>query len=92
MKITLKEGKLYIDSVEMAISKLTTAFLDNILELAIQGKIEYELMDNGHPVYDFFNNLQIDTMIDSDFMKEISKLEQEKKVAEEKLKAKEESL
>jgi len=86
MKITIKEGKLFIEDVEKETKDLTTDFLERLLEAAVNQDVDFNLEDNTHPLYDFFINLEKDTMPDSDFMKEIKDIEEEIYTKEKKLK------
>ena len=82
MKIELKENKILIDGEEKQISDLNTELLNSILEKAIKQEVEYVLTDTTSPVYSFFVNLERDTKVDSDFMQELNKLEEQKDVEE----------
>lgn len=77
MRIEIKNRKLLIDDSDINITDLTTELLDEILEKAIKQEVEFILEDTSHPVYNFFKSLHDDTMENSEFMKELKKLEQE---------------
>jgi|SRR5690554_767712 len=85
MKIELKEEKLYIDDLEIEISKLTAELLDRIVDKGLKGEVEIIITDESHPLQTFFSKLKEELEPGSAFRKELEELEKGLEKLEEEL-------
>lgn len=94
MKISIDEkGKLFVDGSEKDIATVDSEFLDYIVELGLKDEVEYEFkQDKNNPLVELFNSLKNITLPESDFRKELSRIEKLKVEEEEKLKNLEERI
>ena len=80
MKIKIDEkGKLFVDDIEKKISEVNSDFLEMIVEKGLNEDVEYEFkQDESNPIVALFESLKKLTLPESDFKKELARIEKMK--------------
>ena len=77
MKIKISNNnELFIDDTRCQISELTAESLENIVNLSLENKVEYEI-DGDSPIGNFFKRIQNNTKEGSEFKEKVDALKKQ---------------
>jgi hypothetical protein len=77
-----KEGKIFLDEIEIERKNLDGAFLESIFQKSLKNEIDY-VIDDSNPISKLFLRIQEETSPTSDFTIKIKKLREELKLKKE---------
>lgn len=77
-----KEGKIFLDDIEIERKNLDGTFLESIFQKSLKNEIDY-VIDDSNPISKLFLRIQEETSPTSDFTIKINKLREELKLKKE---------